>query len=116
MRSHCSVPDSVQVNDDDLSRTVILSSATWSRHFASDANVVGRTATLDGAAYRIAGVMPEGFAFPTRSTAFWVPLIPRVDANGGKTNYEVIGRLKQGVSPQAAGAEVSSLLTGLFGS
>ena len=102
-------------DDEDLRRTVVLSFATWQRHFASDANVVGRTVTLDGSTYRVAGVMPDGFAFPSRRTNFWVPLIPGIDANGGITDYEVIGRLKQGFSPDAASAEASSLLRGLQG-
>ena len=59
---------------DDL-RRILIAHETWLRFFAGDASIVGRTVALDGEPYRVAGVMPKDFAFPTPDTAFWVPMV-----------------------------------------
>lgn len=48
---------------------VALSHALWSRRFAADPQVVGRTMAIDGVDYRVIGVMPRGFAYPLQSAA-----------------------------------------------
>src|SRR5689334_2437205 len=42
-------------------RVVILTHPFWRTHFDSDPHVVGRTITLDGAPYQVAGVLPASF-------------------------------------------------------
>ena len=59
------------------SRVLILSDAAWKGDFAGDPQVVGAAAQLNGEAYTVVGIMPEGFGFPdspTRRTDYWVPL------------------------------------------
>ncbi len=67
--------------DDDL-REIVLSDAIWRRHFSADRAAIGTTATFDGDAYRIVGVMPPDFGFPTPDAAFWVPM--RLDVGGSR--------------------------------
>ena len=56
-------------------REIVFSHATWSRYFSSDPAILNSTVTLDATAYRVVGVMPETFGFPSPEVAFWVPLI-----------------------------------------
>jgi putative ABC transport system permease protein len=54
---------------------IVLSHRAWRRYFASDLGIVGRSVTLDAGPYRVLGVMPERFRFPSADTEFWVPMI-----------------------------------------
>jgi putative ABC transport system permease protein len=86
---------------------VLLSHATWRRYFGAAPTALGQSLTLDGRAYSVIGVMPEDFRFPDAQVRFWIPFVatdfPRM---GGAP----IARLKDGVTIEAATAEVSSLL------
>ena len=46
---------------------VILSYRLWQRRFASDANELGKSITLNGEAYTVVGIMPPEFKF----APFW---------------------------------------------
>jgi putative ABC transport system permease protein len=88
----------------------LLSYEYWRRRFAADPNVIGRTLTVDTFGrrdYTIVGVMQPGFRFPNQ-TEIWLPVgwdgIPR--ARRGPW-LSVIARLKDGVSPAQAQAELS---------
>src|SRR5678816_1572505 len=62
-----------QPDDDDHQdrRLVILGDGLWQRRFGSDKTVIGKTITIDEAAYTVVGVMPAGFKFPVQSD-LWV--------------------------------------------
>jgi putative ABC transport system permease protein len=91
--------------------TAIISARMWSTRFARDSGVVGKTLTLDGVAYNIVGVMPDGFDFP-RGADVWTPL-PFENARKARRNSPAgiravlpIGRLRPSVSLAAAQAEM----------
>src|SRR4051812_43374866 len=44
--------------------TAILNYGTWMRRFGGDANALGKSITLNGKSYQIAGVMPKSFTLP----------------------------------------------------
>jgi predicted permease len=52
-------------------RVVVLSRGFWQRRFGGDPDVVGRVLDAQQGAYRIVGVMPDGFAFPDPDTELW---------------------------------------------
>jgi predicted permease len=88
----------------------LLSYEYWQRRFAADPNVIGRRLTVDTFGrrdYTIVGVMQPGFHFPDK-TEIWLPVgwdgIPR--ARRGPW-LSVIARLKDGVSPAQAQADLS---------
>ena len=96
-------------------RVVVLTESFWRNHFASDPGVVGKDITLDGAAYRVIGVMRAKFQFPipegNDSIALWTPLAmtDRERAVRGEHHYVVIGRLAPGVSIAQAQAEMDAI-------
>jgi putative ABC transport system permease protein len=96
---------------------IVLSHALWLQQFASDATIVGRTVKVNGIVHTIAGVMPATFAYPEGSRA-WVlsqkPVPPPpLDIQGdllesrGVHFFKAIGRLKPGVTPAQARADLA---------
>jgi putative ABC transport system permease protein len=92
-------------------RVVILSQGLWRRQFASDPQVLGKTLELNGRPHQIIGVMPSGFAFPSKETQLWRPLAqtPRQRANRGGFFLSVVGRLKPGVTWEQARKEMRGI-------
>ena len=90
---------------------VILSHGLWGRQFASDPQVLGKMVELDGKPHQIIGVMPAGFAFPSKETQFWRPLAlsPARRASRGGFFLNVVGRLKPGIPIEQARAEMTSI-------
>jgi predicted permease len=89
--------------------TVLLSEGLWTTQFGAAEDVVGRRVLLDGDSYEVIGVLEPGFRFPNPETQFWIPA--RFDDNSNysdRTNnwLRVLGRLKRGVSVEAARTEM----------
>ena len=87
-------------------KIVILSWGTWQKRFGGRTNVLGQSVSLDGNAYTIVGVLPRDFSyFPRANAQFWVPLL---DPTGGCEarrschNLDAVGRLRDGVTVEAA--------------
>ncbi len=94
---------------------VLLSAAFWQRRFGGDPEVVGRDVTLDGTAYRVAGVMPRGFSFPSDGVDVWfAERFAAADREEWRShNYGVLGRLAPGVDLRRAQAEMTALARNL---
>ncbi|MBO0722763.1 MAG: ABC transporter permease, partial [Blastocatellia bacterium] len=101
-------------------RVVILSQVLWNRRFGAAPDVIGRSLQIDGADFRVIGVMPATFQFPARDTQFWAPISmnrywldrPARDTTHGRRFYarwNVVARLKPAVSLQQARAEMNIL-------
>ncbi|HEX6838552.1 MAG TPA: ABC transporter permease [Polyangia bacterium] len=94
----------------DHPQTVLLSDGLWRRLFAADPAIVGRTIRVDSGPVKVAGVMPPGFKFPGEGTELWVPFGLKGDEERrGSHNWSVIARLKPGVTPAQAMAELRAL-------
>jgi putative ABC transport system permease protein len=90
----------------------LLSYEYWHRRFAADPNVIGRTLTVDTFGrrdYAIVGVMQPGFRFPNQ-TEIWLPVgwdgTPRMRRGPW---LSVIARLKDGVAPAQAQADLNMI-------
>lgn len=95
-------------------KTVVLSDTAWRVIFDSDAHIIDKTVQINGKPYTVTGVMPRGFAFPYQLTVpqIWAPLsLSAADEvrNNNTPGYAVIARLRPGVKPAAALAELSTL-------
>jgi len=98
--------------------TVILSHDLWQRRFGGDPKVLGRQLTLNGTSYTIVGVMPDNFSLgyevmPTVGAVAQaelllpLPLSAERMNNHGDENYNVLARLKPGVTIAQAQNELN---------
>jgi putative ABC transport system permease protein len=51
----------------------VLGHGLWMRRFGGDPQAVGRTLTIEKRAFRVVGVMPEGFAMPEAGVQVFLP-------------------------------------------
>ena len=95
-------------------QVVVLSYPLWRSHYAGDPGVIGRAIELDGKKNTIIGVMPPNFRFPT-AAQFWTPLDMDAKTLGGRGSHwaSAIGRMKPGISPAKAEAELKVIAAGL---
>ena len=91
------------------SDTVFLSHGLWQRRFGSDPGIVGRQLRIDGRSLTVVGVMPPGFRFPFQSDLWWLNDRYFNRQNRGLRIDQTIGRLKSGVSPEQARAEMQEI-------
>ena len=108
-----------QAEDDVPGRglTAILSHGFWQRRFGSDPGVVGKSLNLSGNNVEIIGVLPPGFAL-TRQVMPTVNAIERADiflplplsdaarANRANEDFNILARLKPGISLTQAQADM----------
>jgi predicted permease len=88
---------------------MVLSHRGWSRVFANDPAIIGRSLLVNGSSYEIVGVMPEGFrGLAVGAPDYWAPLsllgqFRRIHAGREDTvGIDIVGRLKPGLSRQSA--------------
>ena len=100
--------------------TALISHGTWMRRYGGDARIVGRSITLNGQSYQIVGVLPESFSLPrevlptlggAEQAEVVLPLPLGADAASIRTreDYNILGRLRPGVSVGQAQAEMDTL-------
>jgi predicted permease len=113
---------------------VVLSDGYWRRRFGADPAIIGTTLTLSTVPHEVIGVMPPDFVFPypgmlgpsgfTRVTGidFWRPIgfsgasaanNRMLTAQGQMVRnvhwWGAVGRLKSGVSPEQAEADLKTI-------
>ncbi len=96
---------------------IVISHKVWVNDLGRDPDIVGKSATLNGRSVTIVGVMPEEFAFPVREEV-WIPLFKQQDLaslSWGEPmmTLEVFGRLKDGISMEAARSSMATLAKNL---
>jgi predicted permease len=89
----------------------ILSHGLWQSAFGGQP-IVGRSLQVDGRPHDIIGIMPPGFDVMDNRTEIWLPIGVHPEIRRLRENHilQVIGRLKDGVTPQAAEAELATFL------
>jgi len=102
----------------------ILSYGAWHRLFNSDPNIVGKSITMNGKAYTVVGVFDRSFMLnaevmpsegPMDKIDIFLPLPLGPDAaqRRGDENYNIVVRLKPGVTVQQAQADVNVIANGI---
>jgi len=95
----------------------MLSHQLWQSTFGGARNIVGRSITLDGQTYTVAGVMPANFSFPIQNppVAVWTSMGDDTQffTQRGADLLEVIGRLNSGVSLIHAKADLDVITQNL---
>src|SRR5262245_7415119 len=98
--------------EDDVKRSnmIIMSEPFWRTRFHSDPSVVGRELRLDGSLWTVAGVLPGDFEL-LGETSIWAmrPITNLNPRARGAYVLQAVGRLKPGVSIDAARADLSAV-------
>ncbi len=92
----------------DESRVALLGHGLWQRRFAADPDILGKEIILDDAASTVIGVMPPGHLWIDELDLF-VPLRPGTNTNRGDHRLAIIGRLRDGLSPQQAETDLDAI-------
>jgi predicted permease len=95
---------------------ILISHGLWQRRFGGDPNIIGRELNLGGKT-TVIGVMPAGFEYPISddNQDFWEPLFSasfmtkEVRESRANRFFQVIGRLKPGVTIEQAKADLDLL-------
>jgi predicted permease len=100
-------------------RVALVSHAMWQRRLNRDPSILGQALTLDGSPYTIVGVLPEAAsAFPLNQIQIWVrrptevPYVVPAQLNNGGYFFQVIARLRPGVSLEQAREAMNVIAAG----
>jgi putative ABC transport system permease protein len=85
---------------------VLLSYSFWKRRFAGDSGIVGRKLMLSAKAFEVIGVLPPGTPWLDRADVF-APFVRRLGADRSSWEFTVIGRMKPGMTFDAALADLT---------
>jgi putative ABC transport system permease protein len=92
---------------------VLLSEGVWRERFGADASIIGRIVEISGDGREVVGVMPARASFPTE-WRFWVPQTYspgfRDPTNVLALGYNLVARLKPGVTVEQASADVARVV------
>ena len=92
-------------------RTMVISYGLWQSQFGGDYGVVGAAVNVGDLPYRVIGVMPASFRFPSANDQVWMPLglQPQDFEQRGNTYLDAVTRLKPGVTFEQGRAELQSI-------
>jgi predicted permease len=102
----------------------VLSNGAWQRLFNSDPAIVGKSITLNAKSYTVVGVLDRHFMLsaevmpsegPMDKLDIFLPLALGADEaqRRGDENYNIMARLKLGVSMQQAQADINVIANGI---
>ena len=117
-------PFSPADQEDGASQVVIITHGLWMRRFGGQASIIEQSIELDGRPHRVVGVMPAEFRSvsdaggtraPGDAVSAFVPLgfEPGSLTNRREFLVSIVGRVKPGVSLEAAAANLAAVSEGL---
>jgi putative ABC transport system permease protein len=96
---------------------VVISHATWRKRFAADPSIIGKQVFINDRGFTIVGVTAPAFQGPNQpiTPAWWMAarkagLTRPFDDQ--RQDFNLIGRLKPGISPRQAQAELEVIFAG----
>lgn len=100
--------------------TAVLTDGMWARRYGRDPEMIGKSITINGQPYEVVGILPQRFALPrevlplldgTEQADIFLPLPLAPNAAQIRTNedYNIVGKLKPGVSVVEAQAEMDTI-------
>ncbi len=103
-----------QQEDTGHQQVAVLSYGTWQDRYHADPNILGSKILLDRKPYEVIGIMPRNFEFPLvpgrlNRSELWVPMSFTAEeltagAADGNWSYQMVGRLKSGITAAQAQA------------
>jgi predicted permease len=100
--------------------TALLSYGFWVRRYGSDPQVIGKSLTVNGSTYQVIGILPRTFSLPREvlptlggaeqaEILLPLPLGPDAPQFRDREDYNIMAKLKPGVSLQQAQAEMNTI-------
>ena len=86
----------------------IISHALWQARYGGRPDILGSELRANGAVHTVVGVMPERMKFPVNSE-LWLPLSTEPTDRGDRGGFEVVGRLRSGVSFDQARTDLQEI-------
>jgi predicted permease len=104
----------------DRPATAVLSYGMWARRYGSDPRMLGKSITIDGKTYEVVGILQQSFSLPhevlptlygPEQPEVFLPFPLGAKAAGIRTHedYNILGKLKPGVSVAQAQAEMDTI-------
>ncbi|HKO05068.1 MAG TPA: ABC transporter permease [Candidatus Acidoferrales bacterium] len=89
---------------------IILSYGCWQRRFGGDPQIIGKSLLLSDVSRTVVGVMPREFNYPPGGE-MWAPLPMNPNSPGARQSHYlyVVGRLRPGVTVEAAQAQLGTI-------
>ena len=94
---------------------VVLSDGLWQRRFGSDPSIIGKSIRLNGQPHTVVGIASPDYAMTRFTPQLWTPLVFTQEQrnNYGSHSFGVIGKLKTGVTRDAAQADMERVTRGI---
>ena len=88
----------------------LLGTDAWRLRYASDPQILGRTILVNGAPVTVIGIVPDRSGFPSTASV-WMPIgqWPDWKEDRATRSLSVIGRVRDGVSVDAARLEIETI-------
>ena len=95
---------------------IVLSHGLWHRRYGGRLDLVEKPIEINGRAARVIGIMPPGFAFPGKDTAYWVPtpINEQLRTSRGSLWLQVVGRMKPGATIAQAQSDLLRVNGGIL--
>ena len=106
VRGRLFAPEELQQNG---TPAVLVSHDFWQRHLGGSESALGKTLQFDGKAFTVVGIMPPNLDFPAE-VDLWLPreLLEKLPSRTAH-NWQVVGRLAEGVTLDQARRDVSAV-------
>jgi len=92
-------------------QVIVISYGLWQRRYGGERSIVGRTVVMNDTRYEVIGVLPRDFVFRNRNVDFWLPIhfSPEQAAARNSHYLNVVGRMKSGVTFEAAREDITAI-------
>lgn len=105
------LPEEEQVGRDQV---VVITHGLWTRRFAADPNLIGKSLRIDNKSFTVVGILPPDFHFPRfflgGTYELWMPLaFDRNQLNRGDHSVSVSGRLLPDLTLEQAQAHMETI-------
>jgi predicted permease len=100
--------------------TALLTDGMWARRYGRNPQVIGKSITINGLPYEVAGILPASFSLPREvlptlygteqaDIFLTLPLAPNASQIRTNEDYNIVGKLKPGVPVAQTQAEMDSI-------
>ena len=93
-------------------RVVVLTHALWQSRYGGDRAFLGKDVVLNGESFRVIGVLPASFTYPSTNGLLVPTFLPASQTPRGNSYLNVLAKLKPGVTQEQATARMVAITAG----